>query len=234
MPVASTAKVAEMWRYPVKSLRGQRLRGASISHRGLPDDRRWAIRDRVSDLVLSAKREPRLFQARATVHDGQALIETDAGTVFHAADPDIERELGGWLDRQVTLEDSTAPGSTDPYFDAHPVHLLTTASLRWAHSITPASVWDVRRFRPNLLIDVPGEHRPEPEWVGRHLLIGEVELAVVSGTGRCRMTSRRQADLHEDPAIQRTVNDHAAGELGVYAVVVTPGRIEVGDRCELL
>ncbi len=222
-----------MWRYPVKSLRGQRLRGSRIDPTGLPDDRRWAIRDRVSDLVLSAKREPRLFLARATVHEGQALIETDSGSVFHAADPDIERELGSWLDRQVTLEDSRAVGDSGPYFDASPIHILTTASLRWAESLTPASVWDVRRFRPNLLIDIPGRGRPESEWVGHNLRIGGVELNVVSATGRCRMTSRRQADLREDPAIQRTVSDHGAGELGVYAVVVAAGRVEVGDPCEL-
>ncbi len=223
-----------MWRYPVKSLRGQRLRGAPIGPTGLPDDRRWAIRDRVSDLVLSAKREPRLFLARATVQQNQALIETDSGGVFHAADPDIERELGRWLDRQVALDDSRAPDSTGPYFDTAPIHILTTASLRWARSLTPSSVWDVRRFRPNLLIEVPGESRPEQEWVGRRLRVGEAELALVSGTGRCRMTSRRQGELAEDPAIRRTLDQHSSGELGVYATVVTPGRVEVGDPCELL
>ena len=133
-----------------------------------------------------------------------------------------------------------APGT---FQDLAPVTLMTTASLRAAASAYPSGRWDPRRFRSNLLIEIDGDGFVENAWVGRRLAVGDVVLEGVAATPRCIMTTLAQADLPADPEILRTLARHNRVELkgsgrfaclGVYASVVTPGRIAVGDVARLI
>jgi uncharacterized protein YcbX len=131
------------------------------------------------------------------------------------------------------LFEFTSPPGT--YFDAFPIHLLTTASLAMMARLNPAATWDVRRFRPNFLIETEPQIKGlvEAEWAERKLRIGGVELKGEIPTPRCGMTIQAQAGLAKDPSVLRTIVRDAGQNLGIYASVVTPGEVRVGDRVEL-
>jgi uncharacterized protein YcbX len=127
----------------------------------------------------------------------------------------------------------TSPRGT--YFDAFPVQLLTTASLDAMARLNPTAAWDVRRFRPNFLIktDASLKGLVESEWQGRVLRLGDVELKCEIPTARCGMTTHCQADLPKDPSILRSIVKDANQNLGIYASVLRPGEVKLGDNVEL-
>jgi uncharacterized protein YcbX len=131
------------------------------------------------------------------------------------------------------LEFATLPGT---YFDAYPVHLLTTASLAQMSRVNPSSIWDSRRFRPNVLIESTQDLSGlvELSWLSRTVRLGEVELKCETPTVRCGMPTRAQADLPNDPTILRTIVRNANQHLGVYASVIARGRLRIGDPVEVL
>ncbi len=128
----------------------------------------------------------------------------------------------------------TCPPGT--YFDAFPLHLLTTASLAWLEELQPGADGDPRRFRPNVVIETEGDTRGpvEANWCGRELRIGETRLAVEIPTVRCAIPGRAHAGLPADRTLLRTIVREFEQNLGVYASTRATGRISVGDRVELL
>jgi uncharacterized protein YcbX len=116
------------------------------------------------------------------------------------------------------------PGS---FNDGHPVHFLTTASLRAAGALHPEGQWDVRRFRPNVLIEVDGDEFVEDEWTS--VTIGDVVLEVYKRTTRCAITARAQPGLDDDLEVPRSLARNRSAKLGVYARVRTAGTIAPGD-----
>ena len=120
------------------------------------------------------------------------------------------------------------------FVDALPVLVLTTASLRAAAALHPGGDWDVRRFRPNLLLEVPGTGWLEDTWCdGQTLRVGEAELVPRQPCIRCTMVTRPQPALGEDRDIFRTLARHHGGNFGVWATVRTPGRVRVGDQVDV-
>ena len=116
------------------------------------------------------------------------------------------------------------------YVDAYPLHILTEQTLQTMSALAPESDFDVRRFRPTILIDSPSSSaQPELDWCGGRLRTPQVEFAPLIPTIRCVMPSHEQFDLHRDPEITRTIAAHARRCLGVYGTVVTAGRIAEGD-----
>ncbi|MDJ0878705.1 MAG: MOSC domain-containing protein [Halieaceae bacterium] len=128
------------------------------------------------------------------------------------------------------IEFESPPGT---YFDAFPILLLSTSSLETLRAASD-SVIDVRRFRPNFLLDLPEAGLPEQAWHGRRVKLGEAVLSVTVECPRCVMTTHGFDDLPRDPGIMRTLVQEAGGSLGVYATVESPGTVAVGDSIELL
>jgi uncharacterized protein YcbX len=128
----------------------------------------------------------------------------------------------------------TSPLGT--YFDAYPIHVLTTSSLRAMESFNATAVWDVRRFRPNFLIETADgiEGLVETRWRGQHLRLGELVLKCEMPTVRCGMTTHAQANLPKDPSVLRSIVKDAEQNLGIYASVVSAGRVAVNNTVELL
>lgn len=127
----------------------------------------------------------------------------------------------------------TSPLGT--FFDAFPINLLTTASLKKMTELNPSAVWDVRRFRPNFLIETNDELQGlvEAAWAGRVLRLGEVELKLEIPCARCGMTTHPQKDLPKDPSVLRSIVKDADQNMGIYASVISGGRVMVGDVVEL-
>src|SRR5262245_16127177 len=143
--------------------------------------------------------------------------------------PDIEG-----LDHRGAVTDETMPAGT--FFDLAPLHLLTTATLDRLRELYPPGRFEVRRFRPNIVVAVDGEPRAfvENDWVGRTLLLGsEVRLHITRPCGRCVMTTLPQSDLPADPGILRAAVKHNGGHVGVYATVVQGGTVRRGDAVRL-
>jgi uncharacterized protein YcbX len=139
--------------------------------------------------------------------------------------PDIEG-----LGLRDTLTDETMPEGT--FFDLAPVHLLTTATLDRLREINPEGRFEVRRFRPNIVVRSPAGDRTfrEGDWLDRTLAIGEeVRLRITGPCPRCVMTTLPQADLPADPGILRTAVQHNEAHVGVYAEVLQGGLIRRND-----
>jgi uncharacterized protein YcbX len=123
------------------------------------------------------------------------------------------------------------------YFDAFELHLLATESLDELHRRHPDAGVDVRRFRPNVVVDTsatkPGDF-PEFGWVGHQVRIGEVLIHVSRPMQRCVMTVHAQDDLRRDRTLLRTLIRETGQNLGVGATVIDGGTISVGDAIDLL
>ena len=132
------------------------------------------------------------------------------------------------------LFEFTSPLGT--YFDAFPIHVLTSASLAVMSQANPTADWDVRRFRPNFFVEtVAGlEGLVESEWAGRTLQIGSVEVKCEIPAVRCGMTTNAQKELPKDNSVLRTIVKAAQQNLGVYANVISNGQVAEGDCVELI
>ena len=245
-------RLLELWRYPVKSLQGEQLSEAVIDDTGMRGDRCWGVRDDVTGKVLTAKREPRLLLAAASLgDDGIVDITVPSGRRCRSTDPDVDAVLTDWLQRPVTLvdaatsprgeaeyyadaidESSEAIGWTMPrgrYVDAMPLLLLTTASLRAGSHLHPDGQWVARRFRPNLVVDVDSDDWVEDGWCGGLVRIGSVDVTPRQPCVRCTMVTRPQPELGRDLEIYKSLARGHGATMGVWSSVRTPGTVAVGD-----
>jgi uncharacterized protein YcbX len=244
-------EVAGLWRYPVKSLQGEPIDVATVEADGVAGDRRWGIRDQRTGRILTARRRPELLGASSTLRGDEPVLTLPDGSTLAGVGPRTDRRLSGWLASPVSLvassdgagraeffADATDDASeaiewTMPdgrYVDAAPLLVLTTASLRTAAALHPDGTWDVRRFRPNVLLDVDGDGWVEDFWVGHHLRVGTVTLLPIQPCTRCTMVTRSQPGLDADVDVFRTLARHHGGLLGVWSDVVVPGILSLGDR----
>ncbi|MFQ5552266.1 MAG: MOSC domain-containing protein [Thermoplasmata archaeon] len=139
--------------------------------------------------------------------------------------PDIE---GLALREKVT--DEAMPANT--FFDLGVLHILTTATLDRLRELYPEGRFEVRRYRPNIVVGTPSDETGfvENDWVGRTFSIGdEVRLKVTEPCPRCVMTTLPQGDLPRDPGILRTAAKHNKVHVGVYASVSREGVVRRGD-----
>lgn len=231
-------QIVQLWRYPVKSLQGERLDSVAVTADGLDGDRQFAIYDVESGLGLTARRVPDLLFASACLRaDGTAEITLPDGSV--ARD---DCALSEWLGRPVALrsavteaarryenvvdfEHETTSGwepfdGADGAFHDNPgarVSLVSTATV---------GSWDPRRFRANVLLDGEGED----SLVGSRITLGEATLDVDMRIERCVMTTRAQAGgIERDLGVLRTIARERDACLAVGALVIDPGPIHVGD-----
>ena len=235
MPAATSGIVLTLWRYPVKSMLGERCERLALEARGVEGDRRYAIRD--ADGKFGSGKSTRRFRridgllGFTAVYDGAVPVITfPDGRRLRGDDPRIHDALSAALGQPVTL----ARESAISHLDVGPVHLLTTASLAWLGDRLLGATLDERRFRPNILIGASGAQPVESAWLGRTLAIGGARLAVREPTERCVMVNLTQSELPDDPGVLRMLAEAADAEFGVYADVVVPGRIGVGDEVAVL
>lgn len=245
---AVVGSVLQLWRFPVKSMRGERLERAEIAPGGLVGDRAWALIDAATGKPASAKKVndfPGLMDLVATfVEPPRAAGEVPPvaitlpdGTTVTSEEGEADRALSAWFKRELRLEPSSSSGA---FIDLFPVSVLTTSTLYRFEELTPGSRFDPRRFRMNLILDTGAPGFMENDWPGRRLGIGDAAwLDITEPDARCVMTTLAQDDLPDDRDIMRTMMAHnripVAGSApkpcaGVYAAVATPGTVAVGDR----
>jgi uncharacterized protein YcbX len=261
----ATGKICAIWRYPVKSMLGEKLDSVEVTNRGLAGDRAYALVHAETGKVASAKnphRWPNLFEFQASYAQSPsaaqemspAEIVCPTGERVSTKQADAEARLSAAVGQKIQLRHSGFPGAVSEgywpaydwlaapnsvfefrlpaytFFDGAMVHLLTTSTLARLQALAPDSQFDVRRFRPNLVIQpsLPSEGFVENDWIGRILTIGAVELLIEEPCPRCVMTTLPQGDLPKDPNVLRTIVRANGGNAGVYATVRSGGII----RCE--
>ena len=143
--------------------------------------------------------------------------------------PDIEG-----LTYRETVTDEAMPEGT--FFDLAMVHLLTTATLDQLREFYPDGRFEVRRFRPNIVVAPANGQKGfiENDWIGRTVSIGDqVRLSITGPCPRCVMTTMSQGDLPKDPGILRTSAKYNDVHVGVYASVLRGGTIRRGDKVRI-
>jgi uncharacterized protein YcbX len=143
--------------------------------------------------------------------------------------PDMEG-----LEHRDTVTEWELPAGT--FFDIAVVHLLTTATIDRLRTLYPEGRFEVRRFRPNIVVSTgPDAHGfVENQWIGHTIAIGdEVRLRITGPCPRCVMITLPQGDVPKDPGILRTAAQHNQANVGVYADVIAGGTTRRGDRVTL-
>jgi uncharacterized protein len=143
--------------------------------------------------------------------------------------PDIEG-----LDHRDTVTDFDLPEGT--FFDCALVHLLTTATLDRLLALYPQGRFEVRRFRPNIVVETTNAEKDfvENAWIGQTLAIGDaLRLSITGPCPRCVMTTLPQGDLPKDTGILRTAAQHNRANVGVYVSVLQGGNVRRGDSDRL-
>jgi uncharacterized protein len=235
--------VAELWRYPVKSMRGERRDTLAIDERGVAGDRLYAVRDAAGKLGSGKnsrrfRRMDGLAWLRARYdprpgHEGDAPIITfPDGREVRGDDERVHDDLRRALDRpDVTLVREQAVA----HHDQDPLHIVTDASLAWLAAAVPGTVADARRLRPNLVIRTGRAPGPiEDAWAGRTARIGgEVVIEFTERTERCEMVNAAQEGLTRSGRVLKAIADGNDLTLGVYARVVRGGTVAPGDALRL-
>jgi hypothetical protein len=213
-------QVEELWRYPVKSMRGERLDSADVAVDGLAGDRLVHVRER-SGRVVTSRYRPRLLGLNGTLGpDGEPLVDGEPWTsaevlakVRAVTAPDVELIRFHGVDHGQR-------------YDVLPLTVLTDGMAK-------AVGVDHRRFRPNILIGGV-EELTESRWPGSYLKIGDALIGVRKRRSRCVMTTFDPDSLEQDPSVLKRVVSSFAGTVALDCWVEAPGRIGVGDRVEVV
>ena len=211
--------VAELWRYPVKSMRGERLDSVHVGIDGALGDRLVHVRESTGRVVTSRYR-PRLLGFQGTLGaDSEPLVDGEPwrsrdvlARVREATSPDVEL-VRFWGDDHGQRH------------DVLPLTVLTDGMAR-------AVGVDHRRFRPNIVIGGV-EGLEEASWPGSFLQIGELVIGIRTRRSRCVMTTFDPDTLEQDPSVLRRVVWEFGGTVALDCWVEVPGEVAVGNRVEL-
>jgi uncharacterized protein YcbX len=251
--------VGALWRYPVKSMRGESISAAAVTQYGIAGDRAWALRETQYGGVMSARTWPAILQMRAawtqdptpdrlSDNSARVRIEMPDGVILDD-DPDASRTLSDFMRREVRLErvrrepitpaerEAIMSGDMLPpardFFDEEVVHLIATGTLAHLRALSGgASDFDPRRFRANIIVDTGADTDGfvEDGWLDGTLEVGDTARIVgMRPALRCAITTHPQDELRHDPAILRTAWQFHQAYAGIFAAVGAEGTIRVGD-----
>lgn len=209
-------KVAELWRYPVKSMAGEMLERAYVDYTGIDGDRLAHV-ENSRGLLMTARTHPRLLGHHGTLDaEGEPLVD---GTRWNepAAEQKVVAIVGAGA-RLVRDENARC-------FDILPLLVATDGAIfAFGH--------DRRRLRPNIIVSGV-EGLAERDWPGKVLRIGETLIGVRDLRGRCIMTTYDPDTLEQDRGVLRGIVQRFEGKLALNCFVLWPGEVRVGDPVEL-
>ena len=176
------------------------------------------------------------------------------GTMLRSDDPEISEMLSRHFGRKVMLARPGSSPSLEEYwpnieglahreivtdermpegtfYDCAVVHILSTSTVDALRSAYPQGRFEVRRFRPNIVVQLNEKEEGfiENGWIGGTLALGEVRLSVTGPCPRCVMTTLSQGDLPQDLGILKTAAKQNGANVGAYASVAKGGRVRRGD-----
>jgi uncharacterized protein YcbX len=227
--------VAELRRYPVKSMAAEPLQSATVSWNGIAGDRRWAFirpgAERSGFPWLTIREKPDLWRYRAyftdpsDVESSKTLVRTPEDVEFDVTDPELACRLGEGV-RVIKMDRGV--------FDAFPLSLLTVQSAQALSNLVGGTITPLR-FRPNIVVNATdSEAFQEEQWGGAILRIGGIRCRLDKRDKRCMMVNIDPADpASTNPAVLRTIAKERKTYLGMYGTTVEPGDVSVGDAVVL-
>ncbi|MEO6125598.1 MAG: MOSC N-terminal beta barrel domain-containing protein [Ilumatobacteraceae bacterium] len=230
-------RVVGLFVYPVKSLQGIAVESSAIGERGLVGDRSRALRDVATGVVLTGRRDPSLLMAAAvrTVTGAIAVRLPDGSITTNDA------HLSTWLGRPIELIDAIDRASTyeinldfeDDDSEVErwqgPVGSFHDSTRTQVSIIATGDIrdWDVRRFRPNVVVEADSIDR----LVGQRIRLGTAQLDIVKPIDRCVMVTRPQpGGIERDLDVLRTINAERDSLLGIAGLVGAAGSVAIGDE----
>ena len=231
--------LAGLARWPVKSLGGEALGAARLDWRGLGGDRAHALLDRREGREgrwLTVRQAPRMLAWSAAYPDAPddrldpadpppPSLRAPDGTVWGWDDPGLEEALAADLGMAVRRHRDLG-GQQDLQASV----LVTTEASRLAVAEALGRPLELRRFRPNLHLELDAPAFAEEGWEGGRLQVGEVTLDLLHPCARCVIPTRDPDDLSRWPELLRWLHRRRGALFGVNARVVAGGRVRVGDR----
>jgi MOSC domain-containing protein len=210
-------KVAAIWRYPVKSMAGERLASIPIDINGLSGDRVVQVYDRRGRLV-TARKYPRLLRLKAAIgSDGEPLVDGVRWDSGEAAE-----RVAAAVEPGARLQRFDGPER----FDVLPLLVCTDGAVRLFKR-------DVRRLRPNLVIEGVGEDA-ERDWQGALLRLPDAEIRLSDLRARCVMTTYDPDTIKQDHDVLRDIVERFGGRLCLNASVTRMGRVREDDPVEIV
>lgn len=240
--VTKIGTVLALWRYPVSSLAGESLEQVSLTTTGVVGDQLFGVFDAETDAIIYPSKDPRWNGAPLVFARLKSQLELELsadGNSWSAADtPEMLAQIGTVLGRSIRLLQYGSPtsnGVAAPRYKQSPIHLLSVQAMSSLRDLMPASVIEERRFRPNILVDMPEgqEAIPEYELLGKEFYIGGLRLRGTDPCARCGFTTLAQEGLPEDPQVLRTLVKQFERNFGIYCEVLDQGEVAVGDPLSL-
>jgi MOSC domain-containing protein len=260
--VSLIGKVDSLWRYPVKSMRGEELQEAFAGYPGIYGDRVFAFKSSEGPAgfpYFTARQQRTLLQYRprfrypdkasrpvnlteadsmgagplsADISELMVDIETPDGKTVAIDDPVLIEMLLSEIDKKHQL---TLMRSHRAMTDCRPMSMFSLQSARQLSEETAIPI-DKRRFRANVYLDLTSDNGfGENELVGRSLKIGpKVVVRVLERDPRCAMIALDPDTSERTPAVLKTVAQAHEGTAGVYGAVIVEGMLHKGDSVELL
>jgi MOSC domain-containing protein len=221
-----TGAVAEIWRYPVKSMAGERLDSCLIAETGLEGDRRWALvdgRPNRAGKPLTVREAEQLLTYRPRLAGNTVQVLTPAGDT-RILDDRLVADLAAATSRPLTLREGAGLN-----YDDSPVLVVNLATVAAFERSAGVEV-DRRRFRANLYVDGL-EHEEELGWLGRRIRAGSAQLDVVKRCERCVVITRDPDTTQASPELLRVLTEMSDTYMGVYCRVAASGIVANGDPC---
>ncbi len=210
--------VAEIWRYPVKSLAGEQLEFAEITTEGIKGDRGVLVYDEKKRQLITSRTKPKLLGLKGTCGgDGIPLING-----LRWDDPESERAVISAAGDSARLIE----WSGLERFDILPLLVATDGAIK-------EFGYDSRRLRPNIIIGGV-EGLAEREWPGKQMRIGKAIIEFAQLRGRCVMTTYDPDTQKQDPNVLRHIVKKFEGTLALDTAVLHGGKISVGDAVEFV
>lgn len=235
--------VAGLWRWPVKSMAGERVNALRLDGRGAGGDRTHAVmhEHKGERKPLTAREAPRLLAWRATypfnlgggldpARPPFAIVTAPDGHSYRWGDPRLRTKLEDDLGRPVQLL-----RDVDGFQDAPRTLLVTTQASLEALGEELDGPIDVRRFRPNLHLDMDAAAWEDLGWEGAELTFsGGVRLKLLHACERCAIPTRHPDTQVKWPGLLRHLAATHDQCFGINARVLTGGRLAAGETADLM
>ena len=236
--MSTIGSVESVWRYPVKSMRGEERDEIFVRRGGVHGDRLFAFRSSAAPAefpYFTAREQRQMLRYRPRLQTAAPAVEvcTPDGDTFAIDDPRLIERLrsGAPENHHLTLMRSEDRALTD----AQPVSLISLQTVQCLADEISSPI-DKRQFRANIYLDLPGSRGfGENELVGRSVRIGTaVVLSILERDPRCMMITVHPDTVEKTPAVLKQVAREHGGTAGIYASVLAEGTVRRGDRVELL
>jgi hypothetical protein len=260
--MSTIGTVESLWRYPVKSMRGQELHEAYVGFAGIYGDRvfafeSWASRKGFPFFTGRDQRQmiryiPRFRRPEKAARPiNQIEAENLGANPLYASSEDLMLDVETPMGQTIAIDDPVLINTLCEGVEAKP-QLRLVRSDRALTDCRPVSIFavqtanklgdeigvavDKRRFRANIFIDLASsDGLAEKDLVGHSVRLGpKVVVAVLERDPRCMMITLDPDTAEKEPAVLKQVAQAHGGMAGLYGAVLSEGTLRKGDAIELL